>query len=173
MERRQLDNKQLEMIYEKYYAKIYNYFYYRLLNKEVTEDLTSEVFLKIIKKYHTYDDTKASFVTWMNKIAENTLIDYYRAKKLELDINDFENHLMVDFDSQRRKLTDETNKLVYEMLETLTAEEREILYLKFYLDKSNVEISRLLNLNKSTLSSRIFRIIKKLRKRFPDNTADW
>lgn len=168
----QLDNRHLEIIYEKHYSRVYNYFYYRLLNKEVTEDLTSEVFLKVIKKYHTYDKKKASIGTWINKIAENTLIDYYRAKKQELNIEDYEKYLMEDFEAQRKKLTDETNKLVYEMLATLSDQERELLYLKFYLEKSNKEIARILHLKTSTVSSRVFWIMKKLRKKFPENDAN-
>lgn len=168
-----MDSSLLESIYEKYYPKVYNYIYYRLLNKEITEDLTSEVFLKVIKKYHTYDEKKASIGTWINRIAANTLIDYYRAKKHELDIEDFENYLMEDFDTQRKKLTDEVNKAVYEMLSILSDKERELLYLKFYEDKTNREISRILHVKESTVSSRIHRIMLKLRRKFPENTADW
>lgn len=166
MKNDRLDDRKLEEIYNRYYAKVYNYFFYRVLDRDLTEDLTSAVFLKVIKKINTFDEKKASFSTWINRIASNVLIDYYRSKKNELRIDAYENHLYVDFEDQRKKLTNEINKMVFDMLTQLTEEERELIYLKFYDEKTNREIARLLGINESTISSRVFRLMKKLKKIF-------
>ena len=50
---------QFEQICQKYSRKIYNYIYSRLLNREAAEDVTSEVFIKVMENLHRYDAKKA------------------------------------------------------------------------------------------------------------------
>ena len=45
------DKESFSLLYDAYVEKIYDYVYYKTLNKEVAEDLASQVFLKVLKKY--------------------------------------------------------------------------------------------------------------------------
>ena len=83
----------LEEIYEEFFPKIYNYFFYRLLHKEETEDLVSQVFVKIAEHLDRYDPHKARLSTWIYRIAENTLTDYFRTRKAPLSYDHEENGL--------------------------------------------------------------------------------
>ena len=57
-----------------YYGKIYNYIFYRVLDRALAEDLTQDVFVKLTKSIHSYVPT-ASFSTFLYRIAANTVID--------------------------------------------------------------------------------------------------
>lgn len=73
-------------IYSDYHDKVYGYIRSRVLNTDLSEDLTSEVFLKIYEKLDTFDREKASVSTWVFTITRNTLIDYYRVRKVNEEI---------------------------------------------------------------------------------------
>lgn len=62
--------KAFKMVYEHYYDYIYNYFYYHTFQREVTEDLTSITFMKVLEKGNLYDEEKAKVVTWLLTIAK-------------------------------------------------------------------------------------------------------
>jgi len=77
-------------VYTTYKDKIYSYVFYRVgLNKEVAEDIVSDVFLKAYRAYDSYDDTFA-LSTWLYSITRNTLIDHYRKAKDVIAIEDIE-----------------------------------------------------------------------------------
>ena len=65
-----------EAMYREYFPKIYNYIFYRILSKEDTEDIVSEIFTKTARSADAFDSQKASFNTWIYRIAKNVLIDF-------------------------------------------------------------------------------------------------
>ncbi len=73
--------KEFDYIFETYYKRIFNYVYYRVYCRFTTEDLTSQVFEKAIRKIDTYTQSKAPFEVWLFAIARNVVNDYFRVKK--------------------------------------------------------------------------------------------
>ena len=77
-------------IYTSYKDKIYSYVFYRVNgNRDVTEDLVSDIFLKAYRAFDTYDQSYA-VSTWLYTIARNTLIDHYRKHKDSIALEDSE-----------------------------------------------------------------------------------
>ena len=84
-----------EEIYSKFNKQIMNYVIQKVLQKEIAEELTSDIFMKVYKRLDTFDVNKAQMTTWIYNIAKNTVIDYYRKVKLvttSLDMIDSEGH---------------------------------------------------------------------------------
>ena len=93
--------KAFKMVYEHYYDYIYNYFYYHTFQKEVTEDLTSTTFMKVLEKGNLYDEEKAKIITWLLTIAKNVWVDYLRKnRKGAISIDD-----LIDLDVSRENET--------------------------------------------------------------------
>ena len=67
-------------IYEDYYKRIFKYICYRIDDKNIAEELCSQIFEKIMIKYHTFSGNNSSFESWIFKIAKNTINDFYRKK---------------------------------------------------------------------------------------------
>lgn len=66
-----------EKIYEEYFGKVYNYIFGRMLNREISEDLTEDVFLKVLDNLDRYDPARgAKMSTWIFVIARNAVADY-------------------------------------------------------------------------------------------------
>lgn len=70
-------------IFEEYYPKILRYTLYRTGNAEAARDITSETFFKALKNLWKFRWIGSSFSSWLYRIAGNTVIDYFRAKKFE------------------------------------------------------------------------------------------
>jgi RNA polymerase sigma-70 factor, ECF subfamily len=71
-----------ERVYQKYYQKIYNYFWYRVgFHKETAEDLTQDTFTKAFNKLASFRIGTASYYTYLLTVAHNTLVNFFREKK--------------------------------------------------------------------------------------------
>lgn len=157
---------EFEKIYEEYFSKIYNFMFYKVLNKEIAEDLTSEFFIKLLTKLSAYNESKANLNTWLYTVAHNFVIDYFRVRKIEMSVDDEDNPLAlpVDYDLERSIIANEDRKKLYEALTKLDDRTRKLLSLKYFFDMSNKEISNVTNINESTVSTICLRGIDKLKK---------
>ena len=65
-------------LFDRYFTRVYRFHSYRIRQREDAEDLTSETFVKIFEKLHTYKDRGVPFSVWVFTIARHTLIDFTR-----------------------------------------------------------------------------------------------
>jgi RNA polymerase sigma-70 factor (ECF subfamily) len=76
-------------LYDSYIEGIYKFIFLKIFDKEIAEDLTSEVFMKALKKIHTFkQEGTNTFKSWIYTIAYNTIIDYTRKRKENISIED-------------------------------------------------------------------------------------
>jgi RNA polymerase sigma-70 factor (ECF subfamily) len=149
-------------VFEEYYPRIYNYVYYRVMNKETAEDITSEIFCKAIKKKKSYDPARASYATWLFTIARNCVLNYYRAKKIEISLDvcgDIAQDSFLDDDL----IKDEEFKRLHELLKTLTERERCVIALRFWGGFSYAEIAAEMDLTEKNVGVILSRTIAKLK----------
>jgi RNA polymerase sigma-70 factor (ECF subfamily) len=66
------------ILYRRYYQSIYRYFYYRTGDPQTAEDLTAEVFLKMVEAIPNYRIEATPFKAWLFQIARNLAIDHFR-----------------------------------------------------------------------------------------------
>lgn len=73
----------LERIYKTYYDRIYNKILGITLNREDTEDILGEVFIKLIDASHKNNIKHPEYIyTWLNKVAYTTLLNYVRKNNI-------------------------------------------------------------------------------------------
>ena len=158
--------KDFTYIFETYYKRVYNFIYYRVGHQYTTEDLTSQVFEKVMIKISTYDENKSPFEVWLFAIARNIVNDYFRSQKkhkfLSIDT-------IKELVSKKKTPEDvveiaETNGKLLKALNTLDKRERNIVALKFGADLKNVEIAEILDLTESNIGVILYRTMKKLKK---------
>lgn len=158
------DEHGFEEMYHEYFPKIYNYIFYRVLSREETEDMVSDVFFKVARNAASFDPGKASFSTWIYNIAKNTLTDHYRRKTLRIvPMEEMVREPSVDFESQLEEITSEKRKAVFKELILLKETERQIIYYKYFEGYTNRRIAELLGMNESTVGTVLSRALKKLR----------
>jgi len=74
------DGEALEILVSRYLKSIYSFAYRHIGNIHDAEDITQEVFVKVLRHLKKFDHDK-SFKTWIFKITQNTSIDFFRKKK--------------------------------------------------------------------------------------------
>jgi len=157
----------MEEIYNTYFSPVYNYVYYKLLNRENTEDLVSQVFMKVLSNLDRYDEEKASLKTWIFRITDRTLIDFYRKKKPTVSCDNeesgLENVLFVHFEEQYDQAYSPARQAVKQALKQLPERDRTFIYYKYYLGVTNREIARRMDMNENTVSAILARARQKLK----------
>lgn len=162
------DARTFERYYRENYQRVYGYVYTIALNHDDTEEIVSEAFLKAARLFANYDSSRASFGTWVCTIARNITFDLMRKRKRRNEWTESE----LDADLARIAGEDEEVtfdegddvQLAEKLLATLSEEERELVYLKFYRDMQNKEIAVAMNMNASTVSTKLSRAIARMRK---------
>ncbi len=84
------DKKAIADLYDSHYRAVYNYIYYRVSDSQTAEDISAEVFIRMLNKLPAYVDRGRPFLAWLYAIARNMVIDHYRLeeKKAEVQIMD-------------------------------------------------------------------------------------
>ena len=116
--------------YQQYRHKIYNYFWYRVnFNRSLAEDMTAEVFLRVVDKFDRFDQSRP-FQPWLYAIARNLLLNYYRTANREVELIQAE-QVNQDFLTQVNNQIDFARVIV--LVQTLPEYYREVLLLKYVL----------------------------------------
>lgn len=151
----------ISQVYRDYYAKLYKYTLYRVGNPVVAEDLVSEVFTKVLAKYHTYNPDRARFSTWLYTIANNTIINYHSKNShhtsIELEQADLR------YPPEDAVMKKELKEMLIQAVMKLDKRQRNIIALKFGTCETNREIARMLNLTESNVGTILYRALQQLR----------
>ena len=158
--------KAFKLVYEHYYDYIYNYFYYHTFQREVTEDLTSITFMKVLEKGNLYDDEKAKVVTWLLTIAKNVWVDYLRKKKGDISIEALLDREVQEEKDRFRQIDEQVD--IQRMLFELSERERLIIVLHYYMNLSYGEIATQLDITEKCVSVTASRTLRKIQKKFKE-----
>jgi len=157
-----------EEFFDYFSRQIFRFFVVRTGSRETAEDLTQEVFLKVIDKIKTFNEDLGSFSGWLWQIAKNTVKDYYRKKK-PISLSDFvlkskENDDFLEGKNDPKAGLDLTE--IIDLIKDFSEEEQEVFSLHYLSDLSYRDISKTLGKSESSLRVLVHRVNKKIRKLF-------
>ena len=130
-------------LYEMYIDQIFAFVLRKTSQRELAEDITSQVWMKAMKWLEKFSEQEgASFKSWIYCIANNTIIDHYRSKKEQVDIDEI---WEIWFSEDLAKCIDDKDKLqeVQWFLGGLKAIEQEIVVLRVWDELSYREIAQI------------------------------
>ena len=153
-------------IYDKYAKRIYNFIYYKTHHKETTEDLTSQTFMKALNKFSEFNGAKGSFSSWIYTIARNNVIDFYRTKKVNVNVDDVWD-LSDKVDIERDIDVSHNLSKIRKYLKRLKPDQREVIILRIWEDMSYREIAEIMGKTENNCKVLFSRTIKKLREEMP------
>jgi RNA polymerase sigma-70 factor, ECF subfamily len=158
-----LDREAFGRIYDHFAEKLYKFVYFRVGHKEIAEDILADTFVKAWTKISQVSSAKA-FTSWLYQIAKNNIIDYYRVKKVTVDLDE-----VVDVLEDAASPIDDANmmieqKIVIELIEELPEDQQQIIRYKFFEELENIEIAQIMG--KTEVSVRVIqhRAINKLKE---------
>ena len=159
-----MDKKEFEAIYQQYYQKIYYFVKKRVTQKEMAEDLTSEIFEKAYTALGRYDDTKCSMQTWLFVITNNHLKNFYRDKKEYIEFDDkVESSGFVDAGIDEIIELKEKQSILKEALKTLPKREQNIIMYRYFMDMTAAQIAVKMDLSAGNVRIITKRALEKLR----------
>ncbi|MCP4219368.1 MAG: RNA polymerase sigma factor [bacterium] len=160
------DVKLLAILFERHHVKLYNYFYRLTWNKSLSEDLTQEVFFRILKYRQTYR-AESLFTTWMYKLGRNVYIDNFRKNRKEVPLDDqWDEEPTLEPSPLEHAQARQESVYLQKALALLPVAKREVLLLSRFQGMKYNEISQLLGCSLSSVKVQVHRAIKELRKNF-------
>jgi len=162
------DQRAFAYLVDLYQAAVYNLCYRMLGNAPEAEDAAQETFVRVYRHLHKYDPQQ-KFSSWILAVASHYCIDRLRRRRIKW--LSLDNVLALRPAATDPALPEETilqhesRAEVRDLLQSLPAEHRLVIVLRYWYDLSYVEIAQVVDSSESAIKSRLHRARKMLAKR--------
>lgn len=166
------NNYAFDQLLSRYKAKVFNYIFSMTKDKLTAEDIFQDVFVRIIVglKEGKYAN-KGVFSYWVATITRNLLIDHFRKDRIQAaDLNETNDltkmHLpqLTDVSAETTIVHTQVKDSAVNLMNHLPELQREVVYMKFFEDKSFKEIASLTNVSINTSLGRMRYAILNMRR---------
>ena len=166
----------LEYIINKHQQKIFNFIYSKVHDREISEDIFQETFIKVIKtlKNGVYNE-EGKFLPWVMRISHNLVIDFFRKNNRIKTINSKEDIDIFQFisdgspNAESVLINDQIIKDIQKLIQELPDDQKEVLIMRLYRDMSFKEIAENTKVSINTALGRMRYAIINLRKLIKEN----
>ena len=165
------DEKALSILIERHKQKIYGFIYSKLYDRDITEDVFQDTFIKVIKtlKKGKYNE-EGKFLPWVMRIAHNLVIDHFRRNsrmpKFQNagDFSIFSVLSDTSLNAEKSIIKDQVESDVRRVIEELPEDQKEVLLMRMYQDMSFKEISERTGVSINTALGRMRYALINMRK---------
>ncbi|WP_239014815.1 ECF subfamily RNA polymerase sigma factor, BldN family [Streptomyces sp. CdTB01] len=159
-------------LYDQYSDTVYRYIYYRVGGKATAEDLTSETFLRALRRIGTFTWQGRDFGAWLVTIARNLVADHFKSSRFRLEVTTGE---MLDAGEVERSPEDSvleslSNAALLEAVRRLNPQQQECVTLRFLQGLSVAETARVMGKNEAGIKTLQHRAVRMLAQLLPDDT---
>lgn len=156
------DLSQASILFRKYHRKIYHFLGKMSGDYHAAEDLTQNVFVKMIQYKNSYNP-EMNFEAWIYRIARNSFLDHVRQKKtlVYTDLEPFQ-----QISEQDEVNPEEQYNRLHQALAGLPEDDREVLILTRFQKMKYQEVAAILGTTESNVKVKVFRALEKLRTTF-------
>lgn len=174
------NEESLQILIEKHKGRIYSFIYSKVLDRDVTEDIFQDTFVKVILtlKSGKYNE-EGKFLPWVMRIAHNLSIDYFRINKRvniikesssnNEEFNIFSQLGIHDECSETKIIKEQIGNDLKNLVEQLPSDQREVLELRIFKDLSFKEIAEETDVSINTALGRMRYALINLRKIIENN----
>ena len=162
VEAAQKDPARFADLYELNFERVYAYIVRRVQDRAETEDLTAEVFHQALANIQRFEWRGIPFAAWLFRIAGNLLLDRWRQSGREIaDDNVIESAQVspAEIEEVERRTT------LFHLVDTLPAEQKRVLVLRFVDQKSIKEVAKEMCRSEGAVKQLQFRALSTLRAR--------
>ena len=161
----------LEVLILRHKNRIFSFIYSKVLDKDVTEDVFQDTFIKVIntlKKGNYREEGK--FLPWVLRISHNLVIDYFRKRNKIATFNNTEEFdifsVLKDesLNAENQIVKEQVLNDVRKLIEELPDDQKEVLIMRMYRDMSFKEIAELTDVSINTALGRMRYALINMRK---------
>jgi RNA polymerase sigma-70 factor (ECF subfamily) len=159
-------------LYDRYVDQVYRYIVYRVATPQLAEDLTSETFLRALRRIGSFTWQGRDVGAWFVTIARNLIADHYKSGRyrLELTVDDVSDSgaAPVQAGPEAEVLDAMQNKVLLEAVKQLNAEQQECIVLRFLQGLSVSETAQIMGKNDGAIKALQYRAIRTLGRLLPE-----
>jgi RNA polymerase sigma-70 factor (ECF subfamily) len=153
---------EMSVLFERYNVRLYNYFLKLTRNKLVSQDLTQNLFYRMIRYRNSYKN-EYSVKSWMYQMARNLHIDFCKEEKRSEELFLVTENYQTDVSDEPDDFPEDDYERLERSLARLNSEQRELIILSKYQGLKYEEISRIVNQSVPAIKVAMHRAIKQLR----------
>jgi RNA polymerase sigma-70 factor, ECF subfamily len=159
-----MDLRRFETLYAEHAQRIYGFLAYRTGDAGSAEDLLSDVFERALRRRRLFDRRRGTEEAWLYAIALNLVRDRHRRARTEQQgLERLGRERAEDVPDHGHAVGEREE--VMRAVGSLTAEEREVVSLRFGADLTAPQIAKVLDMPLTTVEGRLYRALKRLRER--------
>ncbi len=166
------ESKAFEVLLKRYKSKVFTYIFLIVRNNELAEDIFQETFIKAINTIQRGKYTESGrFLSWINRIAHNLIIDYFRKQKNEntFSVDGLEYNYVNNSEYVERSVEDVINneqvlKDVVHLVDFLPQNQQDVVRMRFFEELSFKEIAEKTNVSINTALGRMRYALLNMRK---------
>ncbi|MBV9099319.1 MAG: sigma-70 family RNA polymerase sigma factor [Frankiaceae bacterium] len=167
------DHEAFGELYDRYVDVVYRYIYYRVSNATLAEDLTSETFLRALRRITSYTWQGRDFGAWLVTIARNLIADHFKSGRYRMEVATSD---LVEAGADRGEdgpenevLASITNEALLEAVKKLNPEQQECVSLRFLQGMSVAETAAIMGKNEGAIKALQYRAVKSLSRLLPED----
>lgn len=163
---RQADPAALTALYDQYVDKIYSYVYHRVGSAELAEDITGQVFMRMLEAIKAGRPWQISFSGWLYRIAHNLVIDHYRRRSRAsfVDIDEAAPLQAREGDPFQSVETQSDKARLRAALTLLTEEQAQVITLRFLEELSITETAEIMGKTEGAIKALQYRAVMALKR---------
>lgn len=150
------------LLYDRFQPEILRYLTHRTRDAEAAQDLTQQVFLKAWQAIPRFEQRGVPFKAWLYRMAHNQMVDHFRTRRPTSELGDID--LADEADQEASLLTGEVNEALQRALARLSEDHRQVLTLRFLMEKSAREIGEVMGRKEVTVRGLQMRALQALRR---------
>ena len=159
------DSEAAGRLFDKYYAAVFGYIYRSTLERQVTEDLTSNVFLSAFRHLGLFRWRRVPFGAWLYRIATNEVRMHYRRQKrlAAAGSEPVRVELISEIPTAAETLAaSDDYRLLHRALLDLDLKYRTVILLRYFEGKSIAEVASITRRTEGTIKSQLHRGLERL-----------
>lgn len=162
------DHQALDQFIEILYPQVYEFIYHKVQG-DIAKDLTQEVFVRFIRALPTYQ-SEGKVLNYLYKISSHVCLTYFKQNKNHLSYEDelVEGHENVHEAILKQFDKEELDQAIYQ----LKPLQQDVIILKYFKQYTFIEIASLYNVSVSTIKSRHYQALIKLKKIMEGGRSD-
>jgi RNA polymerase sigma-70 factor, ECF subfamily len=164
------DGEAFGQVYDAYVDSVYRYLYYRVGSQPLAEDLTSETFLRALRRIDSFSWQGRDICAWFITIARNLVTDHYKSSRFRLEVSTAD---MLDADRADNGIEQEVldnldNEALLAAVRRLKPEQQECVVLRFLQGLSVAETAAVMGRSDGAVKQLQLRAVRALAKLVPE-----
>ena len=163
------------LLYRRHYDAIFKYCVHRLFDRHLAEDVTSQIFLKVVENFRNFHGTEQQFRYWLFRIATNAVNQQLRKTiRHERMLKRVREQAFNRITANRSSVESSQERLsaLKTALLSLKPGYQTIITLRFFENLKPTEIAEVLNCGAGTIRSQLARALSKLRRKLTTDFTD-